>query len=147
MTPCRANYQRWFEAIEANPGLSLYHLTQLMRTSHNRTVSVLAHMEYFGFLLYEDDNKVYALKSVERQPGDLGEITLGKNARWRRTGTTLVRDAAYDDDYYGGESRRKRLRETSAKYQAKVNNGEIEDYQRSGFAKDIYGFARRRERD
>lgn len=126
-------YRRYFDAIAEHPGLKPWRYTGMMNTSYSNVISVISRMEYYGYLLYEDDEgRLYADKIIVRSPGDLGEKYAPE------------RDRSYDEDWNGGKERIEKIRKAMTDYQRRVVSGEV-DYRRGGFTKDIYGFARRHD--
>ncbi len=87
-------YRRYYQLIAEHPGLTLAEYAKMVPTiGYTHLKHILANMEYYGFLLYEGPSgDLHPFDIVRRLPGDLREIPpIGRDCRWRRTGSTLPR--------------------------------------------------------
>lgn len=70
-------YKKYYDLIAEDPGHKTgYYARKLYgdryRSRHQDFTDVIANMEYYGYLLYEDDNRnLYPYKIVDRYPNDI----------------------------------------------------------------------------
>lgn len=94
--PDRVVYRRYYDLIAQHPGLTLSEYAKL--TPHgsryySHLKRIVTNMEYYGYLLIEGSSgDLRPYKIIQRHPEDLHYDPISRDCRWRRTGTTLIRE-------------------------------------------------------
>lgn len=83
-------YRRYYDCIAANPGLTLSDLAKLQGARMISAENILAWMEYYGYLLSENEGRLYPYRIVRHYPQDLHNDPVSRNTRWKRTGSTCA---------------------------------------------------------
>lgn len=77
-------YSQYYEIVKNNPGLRMSEYSKLCGVARSVFMRVLPSLEEFGFLLMEDDNRLFPYKVIRRFPEDLHDERKSRWTRWRR---------------------------------------------------------------
>ncbi len=86
----RAVYKKYYDFIAKNPGHRSNWYAHVLNYGATNFMNILASMEYNGFLLYEENNRLYPYRVVKMYKQQLHSEPISKAVRWRRTGSELI---------------------------------------------------------
>jgi hypothetical protein len=77
-------YDRYYQAVVERPGLRAVDYARACGVAHTSFMRVLPWMEYNGYLLAEDNNRLYPYAIVPRCPEQLHGEEVSRSTLWRR---------------------------------------------------------------